>query len=400
MEVRSKVALLHVLLGNESSARGAARELSGSNGWTEAVRQACEWRVVPQLSARLRTLGEDLPAADSGALKRGFVNSYGRSAFRTAKAIEAIRHLEEAGIRVAAFKGVAAMALLYGTPAERAVNDADLLLDVADLEVALALLERLGFKRRGEGSLKEYIWFVTNSPGFTGNKAVALYGAGDSELDLHWDLGGAGVAPDAILARTLRARLMDAEIPVVAPEDGFLLTVHHAIRENLAIESVFRDLLDAARWCRYLQEHDRLSAAIERIMAAGNLVPALAVTGILREYDAGGAAAAAAATIDGTAAPGQRRSASRLIELFHYQIRHGRLGKDVLYLVHSRPWRQIARGLGGDWAGYRRSQRSMDDVLGEIPPWHRRASRLMKGVPSLRALKLARELARVKYSAG
>lgn len=397
MKLRSNTPLLNILLANEDRASAVAQRLSERNGWTEAVDLAREWRVAPQLLARARGMRWDLPAADSASLKRAVIKAYGRTAFQAAKAIEAVRCLDDAGIRVAAFKGVAAIALLYGKPEQRAIHDADLLIAERDLEAAIACLERHGFKRRSEESLAAYIWFVDNAPGFTGNKAVTLYGSGESEIDLHWDLGGAGLQPEEILARAGRTRLMGAEIPAVHPADGFLLTVHHAIRENLAIETVFRDLLDITLWCDCLRQRGELTAAMNHAAAAGNLVSALAVAGILREYHETSAATEAAAVLGKMAKLAERRSADRLAELFHYQLDHGRLGKDVLYLVHTRPWRQILRGLGRHWIGYRRSQRSMEDQLGELQPWRKRASLLAKAVPGFRGLQLARELARVKY---
>jgi len=95
--------------------------------------------------------------------------------------------------------------------------------------------------------------------------------------------------------------------------------------------------------------------------------------------------------------PAERRSAASLAELFHYQLRHGRLDRDVFYLVHSRPWRQVLKGLATDWSGYRLSMRSMEERLGENQPLLRRAARLAKSIPGLRVLRLARELACIKF---
>jgi hypothetical protein len=95
--------------------------------------------------------------------------------------------------------------------------------------------------------------------------------------------------------------------------------------------------------------------------------------------------------------PAERRSAASLAELFHYQLRHGRLGRDVFYLVHSRPWRQIFKGLATDWSGYWRSMQTMEVKMGENRPLHERAARLAKSIPGLRGLRLARELARIKF---
>jgi hypothetical protein len=126
-------------------------------------------------------------------------------------------------------------------------------------------------------------------------------------------------------------------------------------------------------------------------------VAALAVTSLLRGYDDTTAAAQAAELLSDSAKRAERRAAARLVELFHYQLGNGRLGKDVMYLVHWRPWRQILKGLGGDWAGYRRSMESMEEQLGEQQALHKRLAELARSIPGLQGLRLARALAVVKY---
>ena len=97
--------------------------------------------------------------------------------------------------------------------------------------------------------------------------------------------------------------------------------------------------------------------------------------------------------------PAERWSAERLTEFFTIRWEMDRLGKDVLYLVHSRPWRQILKGLGTDWSGYRRSMQTIEEQRDEQQPLFARAVELAKSIPGPRGLKLARELARVKYGA-
>ena len=132
---------------------------------------------------------------------------------------------------------------------------------------------------------------------------------------------------------------------------------------------------------------------------SGSLVAALAVTSLLGGYDETTAAARAAEWLANSASLAQRRSAAQLMGLFHYQMDNGRLGKDVFYLVHSRPWRQIVKGLATDWSGYRRSMETLDTQLRETQPLLQRAAQLVRSIPGPRGLRLARELARVKYKA-
>jgi hypothetical protein len=389
-----KELLVELLLGEIGRTLAAARTVTAAGVWKDVALLARDWRVSPQLLARARKLGADLPVEARIALSRHAAEAFARSAFRAAKALEAIRFLEKDGVRVVAIKGIAAMASLYGKPELRTIYDADLLIEPQDLDAALHCLERQGFARRGLESLEQYQWFVANSPGFGGNQAVTLQGPGGVEIDLHWHVGESLRATE-ILKRSVWVELMGRRIPVTHPRDGFFLSVRHAIRENLAAEAVCRDLLDVSGWCEAL----RGCGELQRTLGTNRecRVPALAVTTILRSYEGTGAAAEVAELLSVSITAEERRSARNLGELFAYQLHHGQLSKDVLYLVHSRPWRQIFRGLGRDWGGYRQSMHSMEDSLGTAESWSARASRLARSVPGIRGLQLARELARAKY---
>jgi hypothetical protein len=387
-----------LLAGDRRAAAGAA-SLTETGAWSEALALAPAWKITPQLFARIQALEIQLTAADTATLRREFLRGYAQSAARASKAIAAILVLQQAGIRVAAFKGFASMAVLYGDAKHRTIGDADLMILREDLMKALTCLEHRNITRRGRETLEQHLRFVDHSPRFAGNKAITLFVEDGTEIDLHWELAGSGLETREILDRARAVSFMGAHVPVVDAADGFLLTVHHAIREDLGIESICRDLLDAALWCRRLQQDRQLEAALKRASDAGCLVPALAVTGILTSYDDSGPAARAAQILHASASPAQSRSAGLLIDLFHYQMGNGRMGKDVQYLVHSRPWRQILKGLGSDWSGYRQSMESIESHVDEAMPLLGRAVLLARSIPGPRGLKLARELARVKYGA-
>jgi hypothetical protein len=385
------------LLAGDARATAAARLLFGTESCKQTLALARNWKVIPPLFYRVQSLGLTLTAPDTTALRREFLKAYQQSAFRASKALAAIRGLQEAGIPVASFKGIASMAVLYGDPKHRSIHDADVLILPKDVARAVVCLEENGFTHRGSQTLTEYLRFVENSPGFAGNKAVSVYGPGGSAIDLHWRLAGSGLPEEEILQRAVTAHLMDSTIPVVDSKDGFLLTVHHAIRENLAIDSVCRDLLDVRLWCARLSEAGELEGAIKLAIRSGCQVAVLAVTSLLASYDATTATAQAAALLRERASSAERQSAARLIEIFHYQLNNGRLSKDVFYLVHSRPWRQILTGLGKDWFGYRQSMHTIEERRGELRPLPMRIALLAKSIPGVRGLRLARELAIIKY---
>jgi len=385
------------LLGGDSRAIAAAGRLAAGASWHEAIALATTWKVVPQLSARIQSLRIALPEDDTRTLRREFLRVYGQSASRAVRATLAMRELEKAGIAVAAFKGVASMAVLYGGPKQRSIGDGDLLIPRKDIAAALACVERIGFMRKGEETLAEYLSFVENAPRFAGNEAMALYGEDGSEIDLHWSISGSGLLVEEILERAEKTELMCATIPVVDSTDGILLTIHHAIREDLALESVIRDLLDVRLWCERLEQRGEFESGITRSAEADSQVAALTVCSLLGGYDDSIAAARFARLLGDRTSRAQRQSAARLMELFHYQIERGRLKKDVLLLVHSRPWRQILRGFTSDWAGYWRSMQTLEEQLGDGQPLHTRLAMLVQSIPGLQGIRLARELARVKY---
>ncbi len=397
MSITHQIAEL--LLANEPRANTAARSLSETGSWQEVLILAEAWKVIPQLSSRIQHLGIKLSADNTGTLRRAFLKFHAQSAARVATTIVAIRQLERAAIPVVAFKGIASIALLYEGPKHRVIGDGDLLIERKNLPGALVCLEALGLVRKGEETLAQYLDFVKNAPRFAGNEAIALYGDDGSEIDLHWEIAGSGLSPDGILKRAVAAKLMGSTIPVVDAKDGFLLTIHHAVREDLGFESICRDLFDTRLWCQHLEQLGQLEHGMTLAVESGSHIPALAITALLSSYDETTAATRAAQLLNARANRTQRRSAASLMQLFHYQIEHGRLGKDVFYLVHSRPWRQILKGLMTDWTGYRKSMRTLDTQLKEDHPLYERFALLAKSIPDRKGLKLARELARVRYQA-
>lgn len=389
--------IAELLLADDTKASAAAQQISEAAFWPVVLALAKAWKITPQLSARLQTLRVKLSTEDTWTLRREFMQAHSNSALRAAKAVAALRELEHAGIPAVAFKGVAAMALLYGGPKHRTVGDGDLLILRKDLGNALACLERKGVVRKGADTLAEYLQFVENAPRFAGNQAIALYGADGSEIDLHWELAGSGLAIEETLGRSVRAELMGSAIPVVNAKDGFLLTVHHAIREDLRFESMCRDLLDTQLWCEHMDKSGQLEEGMMLATQSGSQVAVLAITNLLRGYDDTTAAARAAELLNSAANRAERRSAARLVALFHYQLGNGRLGRDVMFLVHWRPWRQILKGFGKNWSGYRRSMEAMEEQLGEHQSLRQRISDFARSIPGPQALRMARELALVKY---
>jgi hypothetical protein len=158
-----------------------------------------------------------------------------------------------------------------------------------------------------------------------------------------------------------------------------------------------RDLSDLQRLCVPICENGWRGELAQRAERASLTVPALAVTNVLEGYDSGDAVCRVAARLRKSATAGQHRAAARLTSAFHYQLRNGSLNRDLLYLVHPRPFRQIVAGLRRDWRGYRQSQHAVEDQLGRSHSLARRAMELVKSCGRPRELRVARDLARAKF---
>src|ERR1039458_8772716 len=390
-------ALAELLLASENRARAASGHIDSEQAWDDAISLADSWRITPQFAARLRSIPFELPSPSAYLLRRAVIDAFRSTALRSARGVEAIVALKRAGIRVTAFKGLASISLLYGSPRERTIRDADLIVAEGDVAAALRCLEAMGFTRRGNETFDQYIQFVIHSPGFAGNLAVTVYAENEGEIDLHWRVGTTGMNAESLLDRSVSAKFGVTEIPVVHPVDGFLLTAQHAVRDNLTVESALRDLLDLRLSCAALFVAGQLDELVRRAREARLLVPAIAVTTILRGYDPAEPICSAAEVLSLSATAEQRKSAAGLSRAFDYQLVRGNFNKDLLFLVHTRPVRQVMGGLRNDWTGYRKSQHSVEDQLNQRKSLARRALDLMKSAVQPGHLGLAMKLARAKF---
>jgi hypothetical protein len=400
--------LVGLLFGAPAEALPAALKVSSAGSWEDALRAAQNWNAAPQLAARIQELGCQPPEVPWREFKRALISTFARSASRASKGAAALRHLEHSGIPAVAFKGLASMARLYPTPANRTIVDADVLVEPERVPAAVACLAELGFSSAESHDLERWDRFLDRSPGFSGNKAINLYGPGGMEIDLHWSVGLAGLTPATLLERSEMATLFSCPVRVVSPADGLILTARHAIRENLLVDSICRDLHDIRLSCAFLAARRSLEPALREIAAATSPVPLLALTGILNTLnpvtaEGGDKHVQEAARILGNLASAkQKQSAQRLQALFFHQVEAGPIGPDLLYLSHSRPVRQILAGAFSNWPEYRKFMRSMETQLnGEEVPLSRRLWRLAKSLKTAGPAhwRGVRTLAQQKYEA-
>ncbi len=391
-------SLIRLLLASPAESAEAARGLEASQ-WRALLPLAAAWGVLPRANQRLEAAREKIPVDVRRELRAHVSNGFVRSSLAARQGTRALEQLRRRGIQAVTFKGLAALASLHGDPAGRAIGDVDILLSPASMKDALAALAEVGLAPEPPGELRDYMDFVRHSPGFAGNFAVALAGESKFEIDLHWSLGfpeDSELAPQRVIERGRVAQVFGQAVPVVSPADGLLLSVHHAVRENFAPDTVMRNLLDAEGWCGLLAARGELPAAMELAGACGLGAPLRAAAGILTRFDPG---SGARGLLEGAASPVEQRAAARLAELFLWQARAGRLPDDLFSLFDPRAWRQIAAGLLSGWRRHRRFMRALETkAQGGPVPLSRRLAALLGSLGRLPPshLRLLRTVARVK----
>ncbi len=393
--------LVGILLADAAVARQAAQALSAAGTWPLAFQSAKTWSVSSQLADAIPAQQCQPPEGEWREFRRASIATFALSASRASKGLAALGHLESGGIPAAAFKGLASMARLYPSPGKRSIKDADILIEKQHLAAALQSLSALGLTALEAHHPERLDRFLDNCPGFSGNKAIVLYAPDGFEVDLHWSVGIPGMEPAALLRRSDSVKLFNTPVRIVSPEDAIVLTARHAIRENLAVDTMCRDLFDIRLSCECLAARGTLETACRNAAQLQSHIPLLALTGILQSLDANATGVKeAAALLSGPARPKERRIAEGLRELFFYQVGKGPVSKDLLYLTHSRPARQILAGAWSNWQDYRGLMRSMEEKLdGEEVPLTRRLRSLFGAIQKTgpRHLLAIRALARMKY---
>jgi len=363
-----------------------------------SIALAAGWGALPRLRQRVAHLATPPRPELLAEIERLYLDGYVRSVLQIRAAIDVFAAFEREKLPVVAFKGLASLAVLYGSPERRVIVDADLLIAEPDLARAVAVLGELGFRAEVTGSLAEYVDFVRHAPGFGGNEELALHNERGCTIDLHWRLGR-GFDTQAILDRRRPAALLGCCFPVVCDRDGVLLCAHHSLRNHFSPDRIMRDLFDLELWCDRILKSGAAEDTWREALARGLAVPLLALTSILAEYHPDGAGAGATAGLDQAASPEQRSSAGRLVAFFMVQVREGAFERDLLYLFRWSEWKQI---LGGILTGGRRHVamvRSMDTALaGEPTTFAHRMAVLAQSLRRLRPrhIGMLRALARTK----
>lgn len=389
--------LARFLLSGEDGSHAAGAEISRLGQWDRVVSLAARWGVLPPLSGRLSAQRIAVPAGAQEELRTLSTAAFVRSALLARKGVEVMSLLESLEIPAVAFKGLAAMALLYGGPQQRIILDVDILTPEEQVAPALSALRSLGFRPIVAGELADYAAFVRHSPGFGGNEAITVCDDWGCAIDLHWSLG-AGFGALELLSRSQFAGLLGGCIRVVSPEDSLLLCAHHTLRNNFSPEKSFRDLLDIEAWCDLLARRGRLESALQRAVACGLSIPLLALGSVRTRFNGGLAAADAVSRFEPLMGPGEREAAERVVSLFLLQVRRGDCNPDLVYLLRASDLRRILVGLVSR-RRHGRLRRKMEAALeGTARPLPRRFQALVRSLAAVRVshLRILRALAAAK----
>lgn len=366
---------MQLLAGAPGTATATADAIAAAAAWPAVVQCCRQWNVLPAMVATARRAGHPLPAAETmGVMREAAIEVLRTKACLRAGA-DALRFLADADIPAVAFKGFAVIAVLHRGGAERMVKDVDVLIRPDAIPAALAVLESRGYRRRvGTGDLQEYIAFVQNSPGAAGNEAVSLTIWPGADLDLHWKLGRIDVAE--LLATSRRVDVLGCEVPVVRPAFGLLLSVHHAVRNDLVPDHIARDVIDCAGWFALLaKDPSELLCAREHAERWGLAEAIAAMSLIVQQFGHEDRWCGTGSVTSG---------AADLAALYFHQLESGPINTDLAYLGSSRPIRQVLAGACSGWRGYADMMRAFEKSNGEdsLTLW-RRLRRLAKSAQVL-----------------
>jgi hypothetical protein len=182
---------------------------------------------------------------------------------------------QDAGIRLAAWKGPLQSQLLHGHFTQRRFHDLDLLLRPSDLDKATALLGSLGYKSGLSLTPAQQRAFLRD------HHEQAFVRDPDYVVELHWQIVQRQFAVDypldGILVRLQRVSFYGRELLHPGPEDTLVLTAVHAAKHAWLHADLLNDLGRAVAlvqdWA--LVSHLAESAHVQRYLSCGLLLSEL-----------------------------------------------------------------------------------------------------------------------------
>jgi len=188
--------------------------------WPALLEAAREADVEPLLAQRLLAAPQPPPAAFLPRLRDSVELARKRTALFVGEADRAVRALAAAGIEAVVLKGVGLAPALYDPPETRAFRDIDLLVRPSQVDRALEVLGRLGYRSACGGEAVELLR--------RHHFHLPLEADGRPPLELHWSLARPGDPYRLDAATLLEGACRDGAVPRPGPEAQLL---HVAVSE-------------------------------------------------------------------------------------------------------------------------------------------------------------------------
>lgn len=227
-------AAQHVVAGERKSAC-----ILSDVRWEELLHLAELHGLEPMLAKTLRGAGASAPGDFWQALNRSCSEIAGRNLALGKELIRVSAHLRNRHINHLVFKGPLLGQMLYETVSLRPSRDIDLLVRPQQTEAAFAALAEIGFEDKDRLDHHQRVASIR----FSSEQCFAKAGI---EVDLHWRLVPRHVErslDDQVMwERATAAKLFDAFLPTLAPEDNFVALCLHAGEHAWSQISLFCDL--------------------------------------------------------------------------------------------------------------------------------------------------------------
>jgi hypothetical protein len=379
-------ALVDLAVGDATTAAAAAGAVRAAGRQDELVRLAWAWRVVPRLQEQVAA-GASLGSEADARLGQMALAAAAESTLYFHRAGTAFDALRAARVRACAFKGVASIATLYGTPSARMIRDVDVVIDPAQVETAVEALRAIGFELTdpiGAEGMAAWIDALRSPMVNLRNLFVSLRNDEGFEVDLHVRFGHAPpprMTPASLLARGHTAEAAGVALPVLSSVDLILLTVYHSLKDLMALTSAARDLADLAAWWHRGREHWSLDELVPASTAARLDMPLLAFWLLLARAEPDGPTGAGVERLDAAVDHATRRDARRMVQLFDHLLDAGRISRGVLSTLTPQRGRR-----------YLAARRRVDATAATVPT---RGSRRIAGL-----VRVGREAVSVRRLAG
>jgi hypothetical protein len=206
---------------------------------------------------------------------------------------------------------------------------------------------------------------------------------------------------DSVLAAARWADVYGLRIRIVSDRHGFLLGVHHMLRNGFELDRAVRDLVDCQGWLAELAaagQRDAIDPLVREALQWGLAAPSLATMQILAHFDPAGSAASSVSAFRSSVPRAEQRAADALTECFLLQQTPDEWNADVVRTLDAKALVQFVRRALSGRALYTPSAAAHDSDAPRGRSLRRRLQRFGRALPRTRwrlvlAMKRAQDAA-------